>query len=210
MKKSFDINFHALRGPLSRMLGVMLMASLAIGASLYLRNTMGDEKRALDDRLQALVQDYQALVKAERIIETLYGRYQALEKQGFIGDEPRLRWLETLRRKGEESGIMAMQYRLHEQQAYPGPPSLDSGPYQLYVSTMDLQVDALHEGDLLLFLDRLYDQENGLLAVEGCTLQRQGGDELLSGQANVRADCKLSWFTIRPQGDEEASSGEFM
>ncbi len=203
MKKSFEIDFNALRGPLLLVLGLLLMALIFIGASLQFRNAMNDERRMQEGKFQALVQDYQELVQAEHIIETLYDRYQVLEKQGFIGEEPRLQWLETLRRTGDGSGIISMQYRLHEQRPYDGMRAINSGSYQVYVSPMDLQVDALHEGDLLVFLDRLYSVDHIMAAVDGCTLQRQGVDEILPGVANLRADCKLSWFTIRTRTDDD-------
>ncbi len=210
MKKSCELDLPALRTPLLWLLGALLMASLLVVSSLHFRAAMEDEKRARDSRLQALVRNHQELVEAERIIETLFGRYRKLEARGFIGEEPRLQWLEALRRMGEENGILAMEYRLHEQRPYSLPPTVDSGSYQVYASAMDLQVEALHEGDLLLFLDHLHGQEGGLVMVDGCTLRRQGGNDVLPGVANVRADCKLSWFSIRGQDDDAMGSGEFM
>lgn len=203
MKKSFDIDFHDLRRPLLFATGLLLLATLLIGASLQFRNAMSDEKHFQEGKVKELIQDYQELIKAEHIIETLYGRYRSLEQQGFIGGEDRLQWLEALRRTGDESGIMGMQYRLHEQHPYTGALPLDSGPYQLYASVMELQVDALHEGDLLVFLERLYDAGEGLPAVDGCTLLRLNGGEVTPGEANVRADCRLSWYTIRAGVDED-------
>lgn len=210
MKKSCELDLSALRTSLLWLLGAVIVASLLIASSLHFRAAMENEKRAQDSRLQALVRNYQDLVEAERIIETLFGRYRKLEARGFIGEEPRLQWLETLRRMGEENGILAMEYRLHEQRPYSLPPAVDSGSYQVYASAMDLQVDALHEGDLLLFLDHLHGQESGLVVVDGCTLRRQGGDEVLPGAANVRAACKLSWFSIRVQDDDAMGGEEFM
>jgi len=206
VKKSFELDFYALRKPLLFSVTLLITGIALVFGSVQFRNSMSTDKHHQEENLQELVNDYQALINSERIIETLYGRYKILKKTGFIGTEPRLQWLESLRRTGENSGVIAMQYHLHAQRPYSQRPLIDGGDYQLYASTMDLQVDVLHEGHLLEFLDRLYDAGVGVLDIRGCTIQRLGSDGVQPNEANVRADCKLSWYTIRQ--DVGGSPGE--
>lgn len=199
MKKSFDLDFYALRKPLLFSVTLLITGVALIFGSVQFRDSMFTDKRHQEEKVQELVNDYQELINSERIIETLYDRYKTLKKLGFIGTEPRLQWLESLRRTGEDSGVMAMQYNLHAQHPFFQQLPLDDGNYQLYTSTMDLQVDVLHEAHLLDFLDRLYGSGIGLLDIQGCTIQRLGSNGVQPNEANVRADCKLSWYTIRPE-----------
>ena len=63
---------------------------------------------------------------------------------------------------------------------------------------MELDMNLLHEGDLLRFLDSLRAQRVGIFHVRNCSLSRAEKTEVLRNQAHVTARCNLAWITARP------------
>lgn len=201
---SEGIDWDSLR-PVLLLNGVaLLIVVLVAGGALYYRQQMLAERAAGEAEAAMQAARYQEIVEAERIIDTLYEHYKTLKRTGFIGREPRLRWLDTVRREGERSGILNLYYRLGEQREATAVPV--DGDYRLYRSVMELQMALLHEGQLLDFLGGLQRSGVGLFQVENCKLQRLG-KELHSDSANLSALCRLVWFTARP-AVQEAQVGE--
>lgn len=61
---------------------------------------------------------------------------------------------------------------------------------------MKLRARALHEGDILGFLDELSRSRQGFYPVDRCDLLRMEApvDEL---QPHVQAECTLEWITLK-------------
>ena len=196
---SVGIEWESLRPVLWLNGAVLLAVALLAGGAFYYRQQMIAERSAGEAKAALQAARYQEVVEAERIIDTLYERYKVLKHTGFIGREPRLRWLDAVRREGERSGILDLYYRLGEQQEVAT--TTVEGNYRLYRSVMELQMALLHEGQLLDFLDGLQRAGTGLFQVENCKLQRLG-DELHTDSANLSAQCRLLWYTTRPGGQE--------
>ena len=62
---------------------------------------------------------------------------------------------------------------------------------------MKLRFQLLHEEDLIRFLGALARQGGGIFNVDQCTLQRLNTGGVIRYQANVAAECELSWITAR-------------
>ena len=64
-------------------------------------------------------------------------------------------------------------------------------------------VGHLHEGDLMRLFRALSAQQPGLFALNGCSLDRSGRmGAPLPKQANLTAECELSWLTVDPKADK--------
>ena len=65
-------------------------------------------------------------------------------------------------------------------------------------SQMRLQLQLLHEGELLPFLADLRDAVQALVQVRACTIERLGsGSPNRGNNAQLTADCTLEWITLR-------------
>jgi hypothetical protein len=186
--------YAELRQPLLRsgalLLGLAILASVAGTFS----TRMDRARLNAQQQLQTSVHEYRGTLDAERILRTDAERFAALREQGFVGPEPRLRWVEDLRAAAAQSGLIAIRYELEPRRVHPDLPS--GGAYQLFVSPMKLVLDLRHEGDLPRFLARLESRAGGLFDVAACNLRRTRDGGISLEEANVSADCALRWYSL--------------
>lgn len=126
--------------------------------------------------------------------------YQLLHKQGFVGSEQRIEWLEALRVANGQAGLFGVTYKLAPQKPF----SLlgQDNPMSAYLrhSDMKLAFGLVHEGDLMHFFHALHAQQTGIFMLTGCSLDRASqGTPPAPRQANLNAQCDLSWLTIEPE-----------
>jgi hypothetical protein len=63
-------------------------------------------------------------------------------------------------------------------------------------SRVKLRARALHEGDVVAFVDELSRSRQGFYPVDRCVMRRiEGSGEML--QPRVEADCWLEWITLK-------------
>ncbi|MGK5050553.1 hypothetical protein [Janthinobacterium sp. RB2P8] len=122
-------------------------------------------------------------------------QFLVLRQRGLIGEENRLGWIDAIRRSQEQRKLLPISYDISPQQGLQVPLPMVMGQYHLRGSRMRLQMDLLHEMDLLNLLDDL--RQAGYFAVQDCTLKRQaaagGGSE---APPTLGAECELLWLTL--------------
>jgi hypothetical protein len=65
-------------------------------------------------------------------------------------------------------------------------------------SQMKLQMQLLHEGELLTFLAELRKSVEALIQVRSCSIDRMPPSKVdRSNNAQLRVDCTLEWITLR-------------
>jgi hypothetical protein len=123
--------------------------------------------------------------------------YDALLAQKVIGNEQRLDWMEGLEKLRNQGIVLDFKYTISPQQSYAPTPALDAGNYQLSRSSMALQIDLLHEEQLLHLFSNMRSQLNGWFMLDGCSLSRTSTQTEL---APLKADCTGGWFTMKTKG----------
>ncbi|WP_258001097.1 hypothetical protein [Janthinobacterium sp. ROICE36] len=129
-------------------------------------------------------------------------QFLALRQRGLIGEENRLAWIDAIRRSQEQRKLLPISYDISPQQGLQVPLPMVMGQYHLRGSRMRLQMDLLHEMDLLNLLDDL--RQAGYFAVQECTLKRQAtagagtGNAIATGAMApaLGAECELLWLTL--------------
>jgi hypothetical protein len=129
-------------------------------------------------------------------------QFLALRQRGLIGEENRLAWIDAIRRSQEQRKLLPISYDISPQQTLPVPLPMVMGQYHLRGSRMRLQMDLLHEMDLLNLFDDL--RQAGYFAVQACTLKRHGAAAAATGNAipsgamapALGAECELLWLTV--------------
>lgn len=126
-------------------------------------------------------------------------RYRALQAVGFIGPGQRVNWLDGLRIAAEDARLSGVQYQIGAETVLPAPPP---GAVGLMYSPMTIDLQLLHEADLLRFLRALEARRAGVFLLEGCSLERLGASaDAPRPDANLRAECSLSWVTAPASAD---------
>ena len=129
-------------------------AALISLSNSYLEHSLKErqaaQQRLFDARTQLL-----AAQNDEENMSAYALEYNSLLAQKVIGDEQRLDWMEGLEKLRQQGVVLDFKYTIAPQQSYaPNPPDWMRAISQLSRSSMTLQIDLLHEEQLLhLFAD---------------------------------------------------------
>lgn len=186
----------------SLLLALIMVAGGA--AALILTHRLALEQRTAASNAETrLAESRNRLARArdeEAEIQSKIGRFNQLLDAGVIGNERRLEWVERIKAIKSALRLYDLQYEIAPQRPLdpvvaPG----TSGSYAFLSSTMRLQMQLLHEEDLLQFLRELRRSAGGYLRPERCSLERTGPERRGSPGAHLKAECVLDWITIREQ-----------
>lgn len=191
MSLSFDDLFE-LKGSLGA-----LFLSLAMSAGLY-THTEDYQIQAFKDReiaQRTLVDSRAQLAASQNDLQnmaTYLQEYQALESQRIIGNEQRLDWIEGLEKLRKQGVVQDFQYVIAPQQVYLPNPPLELGNFALNLSPMTLQVNLLHEEQLLQLFTALHNQTQGWFILDRCSLSKSA-----EVNGSLKADCAGGWLTMK-------------
>jgi len=134
----------------------------------------------------------------EREIEANLQQYQALAARGIIGEEKRLDWIDTITAIKNERRLFNIGYSIEPQKQLDYPGFAPGGGVNFVVSRVKIEMQLLHEEDLLNFIDDLAKRGSSYLSVRSCNVQRtergSGGTTLAP---RLRAACVFDLITIR-------------
>jgi len=129
--------------------------------------------------------------------------YEELRRQGLIGPEQRINWLDALRNTNQQARLFGVQYQVSTQQTYPYAQELNAPKLGMAQSVMKLSLQLVHEGELLRFFRQLDAQGAGAFDINECVLERAASaDAPLNAQPNLRAECEVAWITLNPEPTE--------
>jgi hypothetical protein len=132
--------------------------------------------------------------------------YGALLDQKIIGEDRRLDWIEGLEAIRKQGLLNDFRYSIDPQQPYTAQPPIDSGNFDVRTSTMKLQLDLLHEGQLVDFFSALRHNSNGWYQLESCSLQRKNATATqaltIDTTAHLGAECSGSWVTLKNRNEQ--------
>jgi len=125
--------------------------------------------------------------------------YRALVERKIIGDDHRLDWMEGMEKIRQQNLIVDFRYSIAPQKIYVSQPAINSGNFDIHYSEMKLQIDLLHEGQLLDFFSALRKQINGQYQLESCVLKRAAGNDAdgTTIAAHIQAECNGGWITLK-------------
>ena len=137
----------------------------------------------------------------EQELRDKIARFNRLQKRAVLGQEHRLEWVELLRSVKKERRLLDLQYELDPQQALDPAVAPGSSPgFEFMVSPMKVEMQLLHEGDLLNFVDDIGQKPQAFTRVRRCSVQRIAGAVRERGPApQLRAGCDIDWITVREQ-----------
>jgi len=147
------------------------------------------ERRQNADRLARIAEE-------EREVSEKLDVYKQLKRLNIIGEERRLEWADAVTRIRNQRELLDLTYRVDRQKllkSVPGKP----GSVDFFASTMTVQLDLLHEEDLLRFLGDLRNSGNAYYSVKSCGVRRTG--QAATGTTitpRLRASCEIDLITV--------------
>ena len=137
-------------------------------------------------------------VQDDRANMSTYAKeYAALLDRKIIGEDQRLDWMEGLENIRRQNLVPEFKYTITPQQPYTPAPPLSNGNFELNLSGMTLQLDLLHEGQLINFLDALRKEMKGRFLLDHCTIERNGTTSSGNPAAQLKAECAGGWLTLK-------------
>ena len=202
-------DWHKLRFPIIGLGAALILVGVLVSfADQYrLKNELALQTQ--QNSLNQARQKYQSSgLEKETIIQYL-PVYNQLLVSGFIGEEHRIEWIETLRQIHAQHKLFSIDYSIGLQENYKPSFLPNLGNFTLHRSIMSLKLDMLHEGDLLALLDGLHEQTTPYM-VRDCEIKRpiNATVNIKTIAANMQANCEIDWLTLRdPQLAGTASAG---
>jgi hypothetical protein len=173
-------------------LSIALAGSAYSLSEIYLAQSLKDRQEAQKQLTDARTH-LEAAQNDQQNMATYALEYNALMAQKVIGDEQRLDWMEGLEKLRRQGRVTDFKYTIAPQQGYAPNPPLDAGNFQLNRSNMTLQIDLLHEEQLMHFFADMQKQLKGWFILDGCWLSQ--ASEV--GNSRLKAECKGGWFTMK-------------
>jgi phage-related protein len=190
-----NIDYSLLRGRIILFCSVLIVSALLLWFSFsqltqqeqIMVNTQSDMDYAEEeiDRLNNLVS----------LFENFNNDYKKYEAKGFLNEEQRLSWIETLEKTAGQLRLDNLRYEITPRQTVSNdnkglPPNIT-----LFESKLTLESGLVHEGDLIHLISNLSQLKSGLFVVDNCKVQRMDTTTVLASSSNFNAKCSTSWYT---------------
>jgi hypothetical protein len=178
------------------------VALVAVGLLVtYSDNYRRENQTALQTQQNLLTQakqKFQSSGQEKQIITQYLPAYNDLLTNGFVGEEHRIEWIESLRQIHNQHKLFSIEYSIGLQENYKPNFLPNLGSFVLHKSTMKLNLDMLHEGDIITLLDGLHQQATPFI-VRDCEIKRPVGAQIniKNMASNMRAVCDIDWLTLR-------------
>lgn len=180
---------------------IALVALVALGATLiwYVQELRAQETRQLAaaraDRVQAN-ERLSRIAEEEREVKEKIEVYRRLKDLDIIGEERRLRWIDSMAHIRTQRELLDLRYQVERQKQLVSVAG-KAGAVELNSSLMNVELALLHEGDLLGFLSDLRQSGNAYYSVQRCGVTRTGQSVSATGLApRLRASCRIELITI--------------
>ena len=180
------LQWHALLAAVS----VILAITLGLWSQQRFKQVQAERDLA-DNQLQQIDKRLRQVRTEEQEIKARTTLFQQLETSGMTGEEKRLEWIELLRELQQQLRLPGMNYEFGPQH------SLDSvagGVYAHHSSHLRIQLQLVHEEDLLNFVEQLQQRAKAMVLVRSCRVSRAADPASL---AQLSADCDMEWVTLR-------------
>lgn len=192
-------DWQKLRAPLLILAAVSMAASVLFGTAQYFKQNQEAALQNQQNLLNAARQRYQLSGTEKDMITEYLPKYQRLISKGFVGEERRIEWVEQLREQHKTQKLFGINYSISPQEKYTPTFAANTGGFTLNRSVMKLELDMLHEGDLLQLTEALSRMNATPFILRDCEISRLNSAAQLGNQltANLHALCEIDWLTLR-------------
>ena len=186
---------------------LILLGSIAIvivlfhAVSIYLFATLADQKQQADSLKQQASEQLSRVQTELHDLRHYTPLYLAMTEQGIIGKEQRLEWVELIEKSQQISNLIAIQYKFAPQ-AEPKviPQGIQLTSHKIFSSPLEISLHALHEEQILFFLQLLEKNALGLPFLSRCEMAKTTS---AIPTARLTANCKYEWYTLQPMSNGE-------
>ena len=200
----FDIDWPYMRPALLVLMVISVISVILLTASFSYLSEMEETYSAETGVRNEWREKYNTAKEDKRLIEQYLAAYTQMEQDGIARDEQRLDWVDTLRARVKEMKLPNVRYQIKPQEPFTAAYLETSPNLAVNVSRAKLEMELLHEVDLLSLINDLEMKVPGIFHVDRCELRRHGAEFSYRLESpNLQATCELLWFTIQPTSAHE-------
>lgn len=190
-------DWRNLKTPLVILGVTFVVLGALIGFAHYYSQQQQKALETQKNQLNAARQRYLSSGSEKDIITEYLPQYQKLINKGFVGEERRIEWVDELRMQHQQHKLYAIQYNIGQQEEYKPTFALNLGAFILHRSVMKLELDMLHEGDILKLTESMANNDTPPFILRDCEMLRVNhGTTFNQLIPNLHAKCELDWLTI--------------
>jgi hypothetical protein len=167
-----------------------------LGVAIEARESVRAQRAAAQERVSKVSEE-------EREIRESLIFYQRMQRQGMIGQENRLDWIDSIARIKSQRKLFEIKYSIEPQKALDYPGIVATKTSEFVVSRVKLEMLLLHEEDLLNFLADLRATGRFHVSVRHCSVSRIERGAVTAGQAllpRLRSECQIDLITVDEDG----------
>lgn len=199
MKQVFSREgFGSLRASWVILVASIVMAAAVAGGSHWFVERHKRESAALAKRTQEGRVRVETARRERESLEQSADVFRTLVERGLLQSERRLDLVELVNGLRIRHQLFALDYEIGAQRPLPLAGGLAFTAVDVLASRVKLRARALHEGDLLDFIDSLSQSRQGFYPVDRCLIRRtetRGDGNAM--QPRVEAECTLEWITLK-------------
>lgn len=180
------------------LLGVSIACAVALGlgGKIYLeherktRQSSGQRLEQWRTRLETARRERDNLRESAEVFRTLVDR-------GILQGERRLDMVELINGLRTRHQLFSLEYEIAAQRPLALPGGRVYPAVDVLASRVKLRMRALHEGDVLGFVDDLAASRQGFFPLDRCTLRRIEAASPETVTPHVEAECAFDWITLK-------------
>ncbi len=181
---------------------LVLIIVFGIGSFILAQNFSDKQEAAMKQQQNLFASATQRLRSADvekQIFVEYLPKYQELINKGFVGEERRLEWVDDLREQHHINKLFSIKYSIALQAPYQPSFTSNLGSFVFNHSVMTVDLDMLHEEDILQLTEGLSQKNKSPFMLSDCEMTRLNAGKIVSTQltANLHAKCELDWLTLR-------------
>lgn len=203
------IDYSYLKWPAIKFAIAATLLIIVGGAGYWLIDRQQAVVKTERNELSVLQEQENNYVRNQSIYSDYAEKYLRYVKQGVIGEEDRLSWVESLDEANKQLKLDGLAYNISAQTKM----DIKAAPkaVQLFQSKMSVDMNALHSKDINTLIRYMKDRGKGYLLQDSCRMQRLGKSrelDLRADTAKVQISCDMSWITAQIQEAQKVSRDE--
>lgn len=181
----------------------LLLAACLVAAAVLIGGTHAFLEKERRDAVGSSRQLREARLRVDNLrkqrdnLEESAAVFRTLLARGLMQPERRLDLVELLNTLRAQHRLFSVDYEIAPQRALPLAGNRSFPAIDIVASRVTLRARALHEGDLIGFIQGLGESRQGFHPVDRCVLKRIDGAVPGILQPRVEAECTLEWITMR-------------
>jgi len=183
------------------LLSIVIATSILVISHSILQESINN-KNTQHTTLINTKQRYYTAIERRELLDKFEPRFIELQNSGIASTENRLNWVDTISDIATDEKIPHLKYTIDKQIKIKSGTLASRYPdIDIYKSTMTLNMQLLHEGDLYTIINKLDKNAKGLFDVQSCTIVKNQTQNIplpeKSSDKNFASICVLNWYTMQ-------------